>query len=363
MSAVSTTSRRPAVLVALAALALLLGLPARALAGTANGGIPGAPASNPLAGLPWGTYTGQHDDVFPAYRAARGRNRALLGMIALRPRMLWFGAWAPNWEAKAMARQYIANATGGDGNVLAQMAVFRLRPWEHEACHRLPSAAEQASYRRWIDALAAGIGNSRVALVLQPDLPFADCVPHHSHLPLRMVAYAAREFSALPHTTVYIDAGASDWPSVGQAVAELRDAGVRYTRGFALGATHYDSTEHELRFGQRVSRGLGAIGIRGRHFVINTAENGRPFTAQQYHGPNFDNAAVCQTRSSRHCVSLGIPPTWQVTDPRWHLSAQARAIAGRLADAYLWIGRPWLYEQATPFDLGRTLQLARTAPF
>jgi endoglucanase len=97
--------------------------------------------------------------------------------------------------------------------------------------------------------------------------------------------------------------------------------------------------------------------------VINTSSNGRPFTYQQYHGGDFDNAAVCGTRQSVRCVTLGIPPTWHVTDPRWGLPRGVRAIAGRLLDAFLWIGRPWLDNQADPFDLERSLQMARTTPY
>lgn len=332
-----------------------------AWAGVANGGLPGAPASNPLAGLRWGNYSGSLDEVFPAYRSATGADRQLLGLIALRPRVRWFGAWYR--DPAAVARKYIENVTGGDPNVLAQMAVFRLVPWEGEACRRLPTAVEQASYKAWIDAFATGIGSSRVALILQPDLPFANCVPRRSHVPLQLVAYAARRFNALPHTSVYIDAGASDWATVRQAVSILRAAGVRYARGFALGATHYASTQDEIGFGAKVIRGLAAAGLRGKHFVINTAQNGRPFTYQQYHGRNYDNARVCQTRTQTRCVTLGIPPTVRVAAARWRLAAGARRIAARSVDAYLWIGRPWLYDQADPFDLSRSLALARSTPF
>jgi endoglucanase len=349
--------------IALAALLAVGVLPGRAVAGIANAGLAGAPRANPLAGLPWGTYRGKWDDIFPHYATARGPDRVLLAPIALTPRMLWFGGWFADRQVESIARQYVESSTGGDPNVLSQLAVFRVKPWEGAACRRLPSASEQASYKRWIDNLAQGLGAARVALVLQPDLPFAHCVPHHSKLPLRLIAYAARVFSALPHTTVYIDAGASDWPSVGQAAAELRDAGVANTRGFALGATHYDSTAREILFGASVAARLGTLGIRGRHFIINTAQNGRPFTYQEFHGTSYDNAPVCATRAASRCVSLGIPPTWHVTERRWHLSARARALAGRLVDAYMWIGRPWLDHQAEPFDLGRTLALARVNPF
>jgi hypothetical protein len=347
-----------------AGVCLLAGGPlsASALAGTANAGIPGASHGNPIAGLPWGNYTGPLDEVFPAYESASGAQRQLLGRIALRPRVRWFGSWYPDDQALATAREYIDNVTGGGGEVLAQIAVFRLDPWEAAACRSLPSAAQQASYTRWIDGFAAGIGSSRVALILQPDLPFAACVPHHSRLPLNEVAYAARVFSALPHTTVYIDGGAGDWPSVAQAASLLRAAGVAYTRGFALNATHYDSTQNEIMFGQKVVRALAAAHIPGRHFVINTAANGRPFTYQQYHGPNFDNAGVCTSVGSRRCVTLGIPPTTDVANRRWGLSPAARRAAARLIDGYLWIGRPWLDNQADPFDLERSLELAATTP-
>jgi endoglucanase len=277
--------------------------------------------------------------------------------------MRWFGSWYPDDRARATAREYLDNVTDGRSNVLAQMAVFRLVPWEHAACHALPTAAQQASYKAWIDAFAVGIGATRVALVLQPDLPFARCVPHHSTLPLRLVAYAARVFSALPHTTVYIDAGAADWPTVAQAASMLKAAGVAATRGFALNATHYDTTEREIGFGAKVVRALAAAGIRGRHFVINTSSNGRGFTYQQYHGSNFDNAAVCRSRAAQRCVTLGIPPTANVASRNWGLSATARRIAAAEVDAYLWIGRPWLDMQADPFDPSRTLALAATTPF
>ncbi|MGZ4307023.1 MAG: glycoside hydrolase family 6 protein [Solirubrobacteraceae bacterium] len=357
------TAVMAACVVAVAACALLLVAPV-ASAGVANAGLAGASSSDPIAGLPWGNYSGPLDEVFPAYRAASGEDRRLLGLIALRPRVRWFGAWYPDASAQRIAREYIANVTGGRDDVLAQMAVFRVDPWEGAACLRLPTARQQVSYRRWIDAFAAGIGTSRVALILQPDLPFAACVPHHSRLPLELVSYAARRFAALPHTTVYLDAGAGDWSTVSRAVSMLRGGGVRYLRGFALNATHYDSTPSEVRFGARVVAELARAGIPDRHFVINTAQNGRPFTYQQYHPRStFDNASVCHSRLASRCVTLGIPPTTDVASPKWHLSRGVRRIAARSVDAYLWLGRPWLINQNDPFDLQRSLALARTTPF
>lgn len=339
----------------------LLSVAAPARAGTANAGLAGASPSNPLAGIRWGVYTGQTDNVYPAYQAASGRNRQLLAKIALRPLAFWFGDWFADDQAGVNAQQYIANVTGGDPSVLAQMAVFRLDPWEGQACPGSWSAANQASYRAWIDNFAAGIGFSRVALILQPDLPFALCAP--SRVPLQLVNYAAQRFSTLPQTTVYLDAGAAWWPAKPRQAASMLDqAGIRYTRGFALNDTEYDSTGSELELGARIQGALAARGIRGKHFVINTAENGSPFLNGQYRG-NVENPRVCSSSHDRLCVTLGIPPTTATASRRWGLSARDRGIAARYADAYLWVGRPWLDNGSWPFDLQRALGLAASTPF
>lgn len=356
--------RVAAALAALLLLAapLLLGAPTGARAGTANAGLPGAPA-DPLAGLRWGVYTGATDGVYPAYAQARGPDRRLMARIALRPLMFWFGAWFSAGQARQQVQQYIAASTHGDPRVLSQVAVFRLDPWEGQACGGRWNAIDQAAYRTWIDSFAAGIGSARVALVLQPDLPIALCT--RSPVPLALVRYAARAFDALPHTTVYIDVGAADWPTVAQAVALLRRAGVGAARGFALNATHYDATAREIRFGARVAQELARAGLTGKHFVVDTSQNGRPFTYSAYarRFPRPDNPRVCATAGETLCVTLGIPPTTRVANRRWGLSRSVRNLAARYADAYLWFGRPWLDNQDWPFDLRRALALAASARF
>jgi len=311
----------------------------------------------------WGVYTGSADNsVYPYYQAATGRDRQLLAKIALRPQAFSFGAWYSDSQAQGIAQQYIANTTQGNPNVLAQAAVFRMDPWEAQAC---PSgswgAADQASYRAWVDSFAAGVGASRVALILQPDMPFAMCAP--SPVPLQLVHYSARVFAALPHTTVYLDAGARYWPMpFSSAVSMLERAGIGSTRGFALDTSEYDSTGAELQYGARIIKALAAAGYRNKHFVINTAENGAPFLNGQYPG-NVGNPRVCRNSHDTLCATLGIPPTTQTASARWHLSKPDRSLAARYADAYVWTGRPWLDYGSDPFDLDRALGLAASTPF
>jgi endoglucanase len=340
--------------------ALLATVPVSSWAGTANAGLLGSSRANPLAGMRWGIYRGPIDGVYPAYQSARGRNRRLMAKIALQPLTIWTGAWYPVNYAQTVAREIVQDTTGGNSNLLSQIAVFRLDPWEGQACHGFWSTGDQVSYRAWISQFAAGIGSSRVALILQPDLPFALCAG--STVPLQLVAYAAAKFTALRHTTVYIDVGAAEWASIGQAVSLLEQSGIQHVRGFALDVTQYGSTAAELEYGAAITRELGAAGIPNKHFVINTDENGAPFLAGQYPGdPN--EARACNSPHDRLCVTLGIPPTTDVANPRWGLGAADRALARQDADAYLWAGRPWVDNDSGSFVFSRALQLAASTPF
>lgn len=354
---------RLALLVSAAALALT---PACALAAGnfANAGLPGASTTNPLAGMRWGVYRGSLDDLYSAWQSAHGKDKTLLAKEALQPLMYWFGSWDQDSLAGQVAQQYIQAQTGGNPSVLSQMAIFRADPWEGASCKELPTAEQVASYKDWVNNWARGIGDSRVAMDLQPDMPFLNCTPDHSQVPAEEINYAAQVFSALPHTTVYIDAGASDWQSVSSVVSLLRESGVQYTRGFALGATHYASIADELLYGRRVIRALAAEGITGMHFIINTAQNGRPFTVQNDLA-EFQNAKPCATAQSTQCVTLGVPPTTDVAgNPTADgLNKQEAAIAEQFCDAYLWFGRPWLRKQDAPFELNQALQMAATTPF
>jgi endoglucanase len=152
---------------------------------------------------------------------------------------------------------------------------------------------------------------------------------------------------------------------VPEAVQMLLDADIADARGFALNLTHYDSTPRQITFGAQIVAGLARNGVRGKHFVINTAENGAPFKFMQYYGTHdrSKRPVPCTATRRTMCATLGIPPTWHVADPRWHLPTWAANSAARLVDGYLWMGRPWL--NITPFSLNvpYAMALARSTPF
>jgi hypothetical protein len=342
------------------AVALSGPLPATASVAPAIGS---ATTDNPLTDRAWGVYRGPLEHSWHAYRTASGRERALLAKIALRPKATWFGQWLRTDRLARNISDYIGNSQHGDPNALVQMAIFAMQPWEQEACERLPTDAEKARYRLWIDQAAAAIGSAHVALVLQPDAPFALCAPDGGDVPLELLRYATERFAGQPNTSVYIEAGAADWlrDDPAKALRILVPAGIQSARGFALNTTHYDSTARQVRFAAAISKALAARGIPGKYAVINTAANGRPFRGYQV--PDFAKAPACADLDDRRCVTLGIPPTSDVADPAWGLGAADAVAAAEYVDGFLWFGRPWLFNQASGWDHQRALTIARTTPY
>lgn len=328
--------------------------------------------SNPLVTGLWGIDT--RHEVWKAYEAASGDNKRLLSKMALEPTVFWFTDIAPVSDVRRRVAEHIESAQAGDPDTLVQLAMFRLWPEGEANKHKPLTLADQRAYRRWVDNAARGIGNARVAMVLEPDLAVS-LTGWRPQVRLRLARYAAKKFSALPRTTVYLDAGSSDWLSVPAAVRMLRTAGIEYARGFSLGATHYTSTASEIAYGTDLVKALRRAGFAGRRFVIDTADSGRPFTYRQYYAKHpsgfFDNAEVCRTRSERRCVTLGIPPTTAVGATRWGLGDLRRRQARAHVDGYLWFSRPWYFygrplgivDTDGPFDLLRALGVARTSRY
>jgi endoglucanase len=333
----------------------------------------GAPSAsnptNPLADRDWGVYEGTADPAWAPYEKATGSRKTALGTIALAPKAKFFGAWISDSDIADKVSQYVQNATGGDPDVLVQLTLFRMVPWEGEACTRLPTQAERTSYKKWITTVATTLGAQHAAIVLQPDGPFLKCVPGGSKVPAHLLRYASRTLSAQPNVSVYVEMGSSDWfrGKPAEAVSMLESAGVRTARGFALDTSHFDSIGHQVAFGTKIVAALAKDGIADRHFVIDTSDNGRAFTGAWYHAHHaakpLGYAKACHSATQRHCVALGVPPTTDVDSPAWGLSAARAAEAARHVDGYLWVSRPWLAHQNGAFALHRALAEIRYSPF
>jgi endoglucanase len=326
--------------------------------------------TNPLASHPWGVYQGLADPAWGPYLNATATQKKLLEKIVFQPKAKFFGKWIPNSDIASKVHEYIDNATGGDPHVLVQMTLFRMDPWESEACQHLPTLAQRASYRAFVDRFAHAIGNTRAAVVVQPDGPVLRCVPHHSKVPANLLKYAARTITAQPNTTVYLEMGSADWfrGKIRDAVRMLMSEGVANVRGFALDTSHFDSVKNQITFGARIVRALANRGAGKKHFVIDTSDNGKPFTGKWFHERHpyslaVGNADPCTSLTQTHCVTLGIPPTTDVTTSRLPLTDDQRRLAAKYVDGYLWVSRPWLSPQSGPLNMSRALAEARYTPY
>ncbi len=107
-----------------------------------------------------------------------------------------------------------------------------------------------------------------------------DGLDHHDALPLpprpggpRARAPATRSTSSPPTARTWSSTSTPAPPTRSpprDAAQYLRASGVAKIQGFFLNATHFDWTSREIRYGSQISRLTG-----GKHFVINTGENGR----------------------------------------------------------------------------------------
>lgn len=347
-----------------AVLAAVVTLVAALITAPAATGRAKRASTNPLAGGQWGVIHDNSDGVWPAYQAASATRQQVLQKIALRSRARWFTSFIPASDVRTKVHAYVTELQSQGNNVLVPMALFRQFP-NHESNKSQPIST--TDYKHWYDGVAAGLGQARALIILEPDLAVILKDAWQPRTREGLVAYAAQALSADKNASIYIEAGSADWLTVSTAATLLKRSGVAQVRGFALSGTHYDTTANNVRHGRRIVSKLASMGIPDKHFVIDTSDNGHGFTFAQYRqrhpGSDVTNPIVCQTKTQQVCETLGIPPTWKVGLAKWHLPSAVVTMARRWVDGYVWYNRPWLKSNAGAFEMSRALQLARSTPF
>jgi endoglucanase len=179
-------------------------------------------------------------------------------------------------------------------------------------------APSDAAYKAWIEQIAGAIGTSRTWVILEPDaIPqsLGNCLPNGKAVKARyqLLDFAVTRLSALPNTSVYLDAGHADWINpVDKLVKPLRASGIDKAAGFSLNVSNFVSTDSNVQYGNQLSQQLG-----GKHFVVDTSRNGNgPYTGS-------DGA-----------------PTWCNPPGRALGHAPTSNTGQALVDAYLWIKVP-----------------------
>jgi endoglucanase len=296
-------------------LLLVIGLVLGGTTAVSAQGDPDGP--NPLLGVNF--YVDQDSPSWhqwQAYTAAGDQAKAdLIWKIAREPKSLWLGRFTrPNFAVKV--RRLIDAAKAASSVPL--FTVLRAEATSCSPTYQGGGPAADAATRAWYDDLARVIGGDRVVIAFEPDsLGTIDCLARSRRDDrLRLLEYGVTALSRLPNATVYLEAGASDWEPAERTAAQLRAIGIAKVRGFMLNATHYDWTSANIKHGLEISGRTG-----GKHFVINTAENGRGPVSYR-HGNGRRITVWCNPGLR----GLGPPPTTSTAHP--------------MVDAYLWINRP-----------------------
>jgi hypothetical protein len=232
--------------------------------------------------------------------------------------------------------------------------IMKIRAMVHERCRGWSGGewndpSPGGLYKRWIDAFVKSLGRTWAGprpFRYRDSAPYPDSmfrpIDRHATVIIEadalaltgkrsrcltrqgrqnryaLLTYAAKSLGAMPNVNAYIDTGASDWmTSPSESVSLLRKAGVRYVRGFATNSTHFEYTRDEVRFFDQVARRLH------KHYVVNTAENGRGPLPKRLWNPKVGvKSKLCNPKNA----GLGIQPTTRT--------------GSRYADAFLWIGHP-----------------------
>jgi endoglucanase len=222
-------------------------------------------------------------------------------------------------------------------------------------------AANTADYQAWIDAVAAGIGQQRAIVILEPDS--LGIIPHYTSLaglkewcqPKELDATAAAQrfaqlnhavdqLARLPNARVYLDGTHSHWLSVDDAADRLLRAGVLRTSGFFLNVSNYYATDELVRYGVNVSQCIHQVASAPNIHREQTLKNCTNTKASA----NVNDHVHFVIDTSRNSRGAWTAPVGKYTDPQSWCNPPGRGLGERptlqtshpLLDAMLWIKVP-----------------------
>jgi endoglucanase len=350
-------------LVIAALVAVVAGLltPALAAARSAIAPIPGnplalsvtPPATDPLTGAH--AFADRKDGLAAVaarqLRRTHPRQARKLGVIAREPDTERWGNWTPVSQVGPEVSAYLGRAAAESPHSVPELSTYWIvdAPLTHPDCgHYSDTPARESAYDQWVTNFANGIGDHRAIVFLEVDsLITVNCLSHHGvQVRMQELHDAFDALSRDPRVVVYTDAGAADALNAGRAARLLRRAGISGIQGFFLNSTHFDWTRKEIRYGEKISRMTG-----GKHFVVNTAMNGRGPVIPKDRVQN-GNEDLCSPPGR----GLGPLPTFDTGFPR--------------VDAFSWIAYPGRSSGCGPgapptgqFWIARALSLVRHADF
>ena len=366
-------------LVAAVATALITGSVTVASAAT--------PSAAPVRGLTTGSRlfvpppsSGAPQQVIQLLKSGDLKDAVGVAEMEAYPRAVWFTSGTPA-QVEQQVRQTMAEAA--IERAVPVLVAYDI-PGRDCAQYSAGGALTEADYEAWISAFAAGIGNARAVVILEPDalgnLP-SNCGGPTTTYPFTdderyaEIQYAVTALEAQSGTAVYLDGTHSAWQSVGTITQRLLTADVQDAQGFYVNVSNYQPTPNLTDYGTWISDCIAIVtdpsnafynnpgacasqyypanpsdfstwglttawyaqnmgnAVATTHFVIDTSRNGDgPNNMQAYAQAPYDQpASVIGTLASGNWCNppnsgLGLRPTANTGVP--------------LLDAYLWVKTP-----------------------
>lgn len=200
----------------------------------------------------------------------------LIKKLVATPHAIWFTGGTPKTVMQDVRNTILRAADEGQVPVLVAYNI----PFRDCAQYSAGGATSVAEYEAWIDGFAAGIGDGKALVILEPDSlgiipwynPFGDrdnwvsnpnyewCQPAAASMDtaaadrFTMLNYAVDKLKKNPGTNVYLDATHSGWLGAGDAADRLIQAGVANADGFFLNVSNYILNVRLEKYGTWVSK-------------------------------------------------------------------------------------------------------------
>ena len=232
-----------------------------------------------------------------------------MAKLATWPEATWFTSGTPD-QVRSQVRSTVRTAEIEHAVPVLVAYYIPLRDCSQYSAGGAPS---DAAYQQWISAFAEGVGDSHAVVIVEPDalanLP-SDCSPTTDPTGtltagrIADINYAVTALEARPQTVVYLDAGNSQWHSVGDMANRLLQAGVARAQGFFLNVSNYQPTDQTDRYGTWISKCMW-FATAGPDWARGHAD----WCASQYYSSSAPN-----DRQPGDAVSPTDPSTWHWTD-------------------------------------------------
>jgi endoglucanase len=325
----------------------------------AGAGIGVADAANDVLNPNQRLYVNWHSNVVAQAPSLSGQDRANALTIGSFPSATWLTFGTPA-DVRARAAAVVTEAAAEQKIPVIVAYYIPFRDCQH---YSAGGAQDTAQYKAWIDGLAAGIGQNKAVVLLEPDglgiIPYnidingnpewcrpADLDPATAVAQrYEQMNYAVDALKALPNTAVYLDGTHSGWLGTGDIAQRLMRAGVQRADGFFINVSNYEPTEKLDKYGTWVAKCI--------HYGTNPAEGGWrlghfEWCASQYFPANpndFSTWGLTDQWYADNVDNAANPPTPEtlahfVTDTSRNGQGPWSAPPGKYTDAEVWCNPP-----------------------